>query len=431
MAPHAHVVLSLSDHRWHVIRPTLPLSGRPLVAGALDQPWPADVHSRWPADAPSGSRHWRSRILLDPQPERIRIGPFLGILTLRDAQGRLRGNHGHLAAICQTARRLGGIAFVFTPDDVDRTTMTVTGRLPHRGRWIEAPLPLPHVVYNRIPYRQWEQRPGVQAFLTWLTKRVHLFNRSFFDKWQLTQWLGTAKSLRALLPDTARATLGTLRAFLARYPTVYLKPCGGKAGVGILRVTKTPAGYKAIGQSTNGTRKTAVFRRFEELASWCRRWIGDVPYLIQQGIELANVNGQRFDLRALVQKDGSGQWQLTGVGARVAPAGGITTHVPQGGHIGNPRLLLARALPSHAASHVQDQLRAVALTVARTLERHMPGLAECSMDFGVDRHGKLWFFEANAKPMTFDEPTIQRRALETRIRYAQWAAGFRTGGTPQ
>lgn len=428
MDPHAHVFLSLSDRRWHVVHPALASAGLPLTSGALDQPWAVDVHSRWPAGASTGPRNWRGRLLIDQKPDRIRLGPLLGILTLRDAQGRLRGNAGHLAALCQTARRLGGIAFVFTPDDVDRTALTVIGRLPHNGRWIDALLPLPHVVYNRIPYRQWEQRPAVQAFLAWLAERAHLFNRGFFDKWQLFRWLRAARPLRPLLPDTARATPATLRAFLARYPSVFLKPCGGKAGEGVLRVTKTPAGYEAIGQSKKGMRQSAAFPRIDDLETWCWRWIGHAPYLVQQGIELAKVRGQPFDLRALVQKDGRGQWQLTGIGARVAPAGGITTHVPQGGRIGNPQVLLAQALSSDAAARVQDQLGSVALAVAHTLERHMRNLAECSMDFAVDRHGKLWFFEANAKPMTFDEPDIQRRALNTRVRYAQWAAGFRTGG---
>lgn len=30
------------------------------------------------------------------------------------------------------------------------------------------------------------------------------------------------------------------------------------------------------------------------------------------------------------------------------------------------------------------------------------------MDLGIDDLGEIWFFEANAKPMKFDEPQIRK-----------------------
>ncbi|UUZ93289.1 YheC/YheD family protein [Paenibacillus sp. P25] len=48
-----------------------------------------------------------------------------------------------------------------------------------------------------------------------------------------------------------------------------------------------------------------------------------------------------------------------------------------------------------------------------------------SMDLGVDTNGDLWFFEANSKPMKFDEPPIRKKSLENLIRYSLYLSNTR------
>lgn len=49
-------------------------------------------------------------------------------------------------------------------------------------------------------------------------------------------------------------------------------------------------------------------------------------------------------------------------------------------------------------------------------------LGEMSMDLGVDENGGLWFFEANSRPMKFDEPAIRKLSLERIFHYGQHLA---------
>jgi hypothetical protein len=66
--------------------------------------------------------------------------------------------------------------------------------------------------------------------------------------------------------------------------------------------------------------------------------------------------------------------------------------------------------------------------IARQIERGAGhSLAEMSMDLGVDQEGGIWFFEANAKPMKFDEPDIRRRSLDRIFQYGQYLLKTRTG----
>lgn len=151
---------------------------------------------------------------------------------------------------------------------------------------------------------------------------------------------------------------------------------------------------------------------------------------MQQAIPLAQVKQSPFDIRILVMRDGQGKWKVTGIGVRVAGQGGITTHVPQGGRIISFQQMVQQVFPKRNYHEFERQVKQIALLVAHNLERIQPALAEFSMDLGVTAQGSFWIFEANAKPMKFDEPHIRQRSLQRLIQYAQYRSGFRgkTGG---
>jgi hypothetical protein len=121
-----------------------------------------------------------------------------------------------------------------------------------------------------------------------------------------------------------------------------------------------------------------------------------------------------------VQKNGEGQWEITGIGARVAGNASITTHVPRGGSIEEPEKLLTAVFGASQARQVMRQARETAIVLAKQIERSSRTLlGEMSMDLGVDTSGQIWFFEANSKPMKFDEPHIRQKSLERIFQFSQ------------
>ncbi|WP_374725886.1 YheC/YheD family protein [Paenibacillus sp. P22] len=146
-----------------------------------------------------------------------------------------------------------------------------------------------------------------------------------------------------------------------------------------------------------------------------------MSYIAQQGIDLALYQERRFDLRALVQKNGSGQWAVSGIGARLAGSRSITTHVPRGGSIEDPEKLLQHAFGPQEARELMSKARSACVQLARQIETASgQSHGEMSMDLGVDVEGGLWFFEANAKPMKFDEPHIRKKSLERIFQYGSY-----------
>lgn len=76
---------------------------------------------------------------------------------------------------------------------------------------------------------------------------------------------------------------------------------------------------------------------------------------------------------------------------------------------------------------MESTIHHTSLTIAQALNEEIKDLAEMSMDLGLTEDGKLWFFEANAKPEKFDEPTIRRLSLSNLIHYAQYVSRLPSG----
>lgn len=349
--------------------------------------------------------------------------PLLGILAADDRYP-FRGNQLNFAALIRTARSRGYEIIVVTPTFLRNRTHTISCfRLLNkhgRPRWQQTTVPTPSVIYNRLPDRIYERRTDVQNLLKQLQEDSHinLFNPRFFDKWHLFRLVSQSTQLAPLLPETHLLTKqDILHMLLQKHDLVVAKPIHGKAGIGMMRLSRSLSGFQLQYQNEK-QKRTFQLSKLSTLWKTLQTLKGQRDYLLQPCIPLAHYEGRPFDLRALLQKDGQGRWGVTGIGVRVAGPQALSTHVPMGGRIASLSSVL-----KHTFGTQQNRIRAnveeTTLKLARYIDQNEKGLiAEMSMDLGVEKNGKLWFFEANAKPMKFDEPSIRRRSLHNIVDFA-------------
>ncbi|WP_309121498.1 YheC/YheD family protein [Paenibacillus sp.] len=355
--------------------------------------------------------------------------PVAAILTYRDGTRIFRGNRDNFIDLLRTAKEEGVTAYIVAQDDLDLRARKLKGYVysASKRKWVLGERPFPDIVYNRIPYRKFEQLPEVQEVIRGCLSHptIRFFNPSFFSKWSLFEWLKESKLTRGHIPETVRLTgLGDFARMVRKYRNVYLKPVKGKAGKGIMKVQQlsgkrrsAEGGYRLTCQSGDGVEST-TFDTVSAMYDAVKRHMDGKEYIAQQGISLAVAGGRPFDLRALVQKNDRGEWRVSGIGARVAGASSITTHVPRGGSIGDPSKLLGTVFGPTSGRSILRQARETALVLASQIEKGSGHtLGEMSMDLGVDTTGKLWFFEANSKPMKFDEPHIREKSLRRLVRF--------------
>lgn len=359
----------------------------------------------------------------------LRVGPFVAILT-GDGHEPFTGNHQNFKDIIETGRKMGVTVFVLTPSGLQQGKKVVKGFLlrqkKNRFRWKPAILPFPNVVYNRIPSRDAERTASVQSALRILEeKKIPLFNPSYFDKWTLTRYLEQNTELATLLPFTQKWSLDlNLSEAFQKHPVLLMKPINGKAGIGMIRIKKKDHGFSLIHQTMRAKKRTYLSNLIS-VKQLIQQIVGNRPYLVQQCIPLATYQSSPFDVRMLFQKDAKGVWGLSGAGVRVAGKDAISTHVPMGGRIEPINKVLDTTFGKKNAPALLQKLEQVGIEIAKHIEQSVgKDHGEMSMDFGVDQEANIWFFEANAKPMKFDEPEIRARSLRRLIQYCLYLSGF-------
>ncbi|MUG43790.1 YheC/YheD family protein [Paenibacillus woosongensis] len=357
--------------------------------------------------------------------------PVVAVLTVEDPESLFRGNKANFRDIINTGKDLDFPVYVVTAKDLKLSAKRIRGYHynSESKTWSKQWFPLPDVVYNRIPHREDEQKRNVRKKIDECIQHrtIHIYNPYFFNKRKLFEWLKRNRSTKAFVPNTRRL-LGprTLEAMLLIYGRLYLKPESGKAGKGIMLLQYEEEHEKPFRLTIQGQRYRNIVYRTDKLdLLWKRikKEMRKAPYIMQEAIKLTTYRDRNFDLRILVQKTGKGAWMVTGVGARLAGIKRITTHVPQGGSIESPEKLLTPTFGSEMTNAIINRLRSNAVLIAKQIEKacgHM--LGEMSMDLGIDTGGNMWFFEANSKPMKFDEPQIRKKSLERIFQYSQHLA---------
>ncbi|WP_019638311.1 YheC/YheD family protein [Paenibacillus fonticola] len=355
--------------------------------------------------------------------------PVVAVLTVGDAKRLFRGNKANLKDIVNTGTDLDFPVYVVTAKDLKLTAKRVRGYqyLAEEKTWYRHWFPLPDVVYNRVPLREDERKPSVRKKIEECIRHnsIQIYNPFFFNKRKLFEWLRKNRSTKALVPATKRMSgPQNLYAMLQIYERLYLKPESGKAGKGIMLLQYEPEQDKPFRLTIQGRKYRNIVYRTDRLNALWRRIkseTANAPYIMQEGIQLVSYKDRIFDLRVLVQKTGKGVWMVTGVGARLAGLKRITTHVPQGGSIESPEKLLNPVFGSEMTTIIMNRLKSNAVLIAKQIEKgsgHL--LGEMSMDLGIDTNGDMWFFEANSKPMKFDEPQIRKKSLDRIFQYSQY-----------
>lgn len=369
----------------------------------------------------------------------LQLGPYIGIMTnkrpggIKGFQG-LRGRRETYLGLLKMARSMGSVAYVFACEDVDFKRMRVVGyHCDKAGSWLAHEYPLPNVVYNRIPDRHSEGAPMIRMAKKRFEQLAHshrtaLFNPHFLNKWDLHRAFSQEPELKSYLPDT-RLYHGPedILSMLKRHRMVYLKPRDTFAGHGIMRA-EYKAGKYVLSHKVGAVYKHEQHLDFKGLAqAFNARRVPGV-YLVQQGLRLAKFRGAIFDARIIMQKTGTGVWDLTGAGVRVAARGGITTHVPNGGYIAPIKTVISDVFNERldTPGGVYSRVRHLALTMAPAIENRYKRLfGELSMDIGITSDGECYFFEANAKPMKFDEPVIRRKSLRRLVEFSRYLSGYK------
>lgn len=371
------------------------------------------------------------KIMIKKEGNGLRIGPLVGILTT-DFTGRKFTNitnYEHPFSLffkdmLSPESTYPLYYFVFTPNNVNWTKLTIKGFFYVNNSWKTLEVPLPDVIYNRVPNRTIERKAYIKNFkMNYKQLGGKLYNFDFFNKWDIYNILINKEKAKEFIPETyTNPDIILLSEMLNRHPIVYLKPTNGSLGLGVYKIYKGSNGY--IAQFRYGrTNKAVLFKTIPQLYRAVFSLKNQGKYLIQQGIELIEYDGSPVDFRIHLHKNQSNDWEIVAIGAKAAGKGSVTTHLRTGGKLLNANKYLEKMFNNDAKTII-NSIKEGSIEIAKSLEEHFnTPLGELGLDIGIDKKQKIWLFEVNSKPgrSIFKHPSLKKARMESNKKLIEYS----------
>lgn len=222
------------------------------------------------------------------------------------------------------------------------------------------------------------------------------------------------KYTAAFIPETTLYRKETLKEFLGRYNTVFVKHDTAGQGRGIFKVYLEEnhqlcfRGYSVQGKEVNGSvnsiddfhRILHPFEKFNRLGA---------AYIVQEGIASNARNGQPISMRVHVQKL-NGKWVVGGMNGKIGtgPSESGIANIHRGAEIFPVNVLLKKQLNLNVLERVTvlRRLKKIAKRAAKVIEYEVPA-REYGIDFGLTAAKKPIIFEVNTTPGIGGFATIQ------------------------
>lgn len=366
------------------------------------------------------------------------LGPIVGIMAPRRSglAKPYQAQTSLFRRVLAAAGEVGVVAFVFDFHDIRWGEKRIRGYSVVRERWVPRWYPLPDVVFDRATGKF----PGGSVAAGKARQRlvqgygIKLFNTRLGGKARLHRLMSGDEVLRRHLPHTYQVRgSGAVERLLRGHGGVYLKPQNGAQGKGIVRLRRSPGGYRYTLTTSNYQRVSGRATTVAGALGQLRRRVALSTYIAQPDLNLLRLNGRICDVRILVQRDGDGAWHVTGTAVRAGAPGSVISNLHGGGRALQLESLLRKSLGAdqNAISSMRDEMESLALRVAAVLSRATACLGELGVDLGIDTKGQVWIIEANSRTgrAVFRRCGLHdaaRLADRRPLHFAMYLAGFTT-----
>jgi hypothetical protein len=213
------------------------------------------------------------------------------------------------------------------------------------------------------------------------------------SKWSQYHIFSNSDELSSHLPETGLCTRYTFKKYLLKYQEVIVKPCVGKEGIGIIKVSLINSSTCEIHTGRRKLEKASINEAYQFIE---KTYLNKRYYLIQEKVSLALINNCPFDVRIIVQKVHS-IWKVMAKIVKVAGEGYFITNVAQ------KLYFLGDALHESSLSYLdpkqmEEKINICCLNAVKHLEENNPSIDIVGFDIGISENGEIWIIEGNYNP---------------------------------
>jgi glutathione synthase/RimK-type ligase-like ATP-grasp enzyme len=351
----------------------------------------------------------------------------LGVMALYLSGNRIE-ERDFFRRLLTEAANMGIDAYLFTPEDVNDAHKRIYAHIydSNRKLWLRRWRAFPDVVFDRCRYQNTPRFRKLREFRAKFPDLLYM-NRPLANKWAIHQLLYKDEQIRRSLPATTVYREEDLARFAGNHRTVFVKPINGTGGRGVICIKRIGRQLYAL-RGRDRSRRIIPARRatLVGVQSALKSLGLTERCLMQQGIDLTLPSGRVHDYRLLMQKNGKGEWSVTGCAGRIGAARSVTSNLHGGGRaVPMRRLLAATFADKEKADAIASDVFTLGSRVVTRLESHFRDMCELALDVAVDRSGHIWLLEVNPKPARevfrrIGERETYRNAIIRPLEYAAY-----------
>lgn len=326
------------------------------------------------------------------------------------------------------------LLYYFSIEDINWVENKIKGFTFIKGlnMWKHCWFPMPDVVYDRGTRFDTNQKLLVSHIRDQFryNPRIHLINsEDALGKWKCYKYLSKYSEIIGYLPKTILYTsFQDILNMLKEYKFIFLKASYGSMGRQVLSIEQIGEKYK-INFYSHGLKDKLL--DMEQLQEFVSKFTTRKHYIVQQGCRLIKQEGRNMDMRVLIVKDGSGKWKAIYNLCRITSKNATITNYFDGGYLANYEDIYSNLKRENPNVNIPsyDEIVNITIKIATYIEKEFGSFGEIGMDMALDKDGKLWFIEANAKPDKDPEPGLEdTEGIRPQFLYVLQYAKFLVGG---
>lgn len=336
--------------------------------------------------------------------------PKIGMLALENEDEAL-------AEACAYVAKYEDVHFFyFSPKDIDFDEMLIRGYFYENKKWIPKIVEYPDVIYNRlrlrgikgynIVYQELEGIPFTNEFFGNSISKLEVYNK-------LTD---TGVFNDVLIPYQKVDRTRDIFNYIDKFGQVILKPEVGSFAQGVHFISKEKNDQYFVAIED----KEKYYSEFS-LSNYLRDLIKKGTFIVQKYIETRTIDGQPFDIRVHMMKDGNGEWSFVKIYPRIGVYYATIVITRKGGYVGNINGFLERNYGKENVYKLRKQIETLSTELVTHFESiYDKNINEIALDLAIDKklNPKLIEINVNKPGIVYYEFDVAKHAIE----YAKYLA---------
>ncbi|SEO59360.1 YheC/D like ATP-grasp [Amphibacillus marinus] len=281
--------------------------------------------------------------------------------------------------------------FYFAPSDIDFETMLIRGHFYKNNEWKSEIVEYPDVIYDRLRLRGVSKYQKIYEELEGIPITNKFYGNSI-SKLDVYEKLSKVNEIdHYIIPYRKIERIKDVYHFIDKYGSIIIKPEVGSFAKGVHYVEMINHDDYLVVEGENKRHLSDG-----EMTNYFRGLIKKGTFIVQKYIKTRTKEGNPFDIRAHMIKNGKGEWDYAIIYPRIGYKFATISPLTEGGQIGNLKGFIKRTYSDREYDNFIKSIKEMTKSIAVNFEKMFEhNINELAFDIAIDGDKNLHLIEIN------------------------------------